>query len=127
MQIQRWKGQLVPSFDFAAISLPAGESIDEGIWNVDVESMGVPATNGHLHLRVTAAADGEWVARATFGAGDRSVQCCMIEVRKDFQRRGIATAMYRWTSCLFDAPVTPSSQREPAAVEFWKGRTEITC
>jgi GNAT superfamily N-acetyltransferase len=127
MQNQRWNIHLVPGFDFAAISLPADENINEGIWNIDAESMGVPAANGHLHFRVTAADDGEWVARAAFGAGDRSVQCCMIEVREDFQRRGIATAMYRWASCLFDAPVTPSSQREPAALQFWKGRTEITC
>lgn len=127
IQIQRWNIHLVPGFDFAAISLPAGENINEGIWKIDVESMGVPATNGHLYFRVTSADDGEWVARAAFGAGDRSVQCCMIDVSEEYRGRGIARAMYRWASCLFAAPVLPSEERTALAMDFWKDRTAIIC
>lgn len=125
--IERWGGELVPGFTFDAISLPAGESIDEGMWNCAFESLMVPATNGHLHIRVTADTDGGTVALATFGAGRDVVQCCGVNVDEGFRGRKIALSMYHFAACLFEAPVVPASTRSTLSEQFWKNRTSIAC
>jgi len=125
--IAELSGPLSPGFNFYAASIPAGKSYTFRGRHCDVDTLNVPSTSGHLWIWATLCADRGDVAWAIFGAGALSVQCCDISVHEDLRRKGIAIALYRLAACLFEAPAVPTDRRSRLSLEFWKGRTTITC
>ncbi|NKJ02656.1 GNAT family N-acetyltransferase [Novosphingobium sp. SG707] len=127
LDIAEWGGQLLPGYTFEAVSIPTMQSHNFRGKDCDVASVIVPSSSGHLWIWVKDCTDHGLVAWAVFGANASNVQCCDICVHEDFRNRGIATALYQWAACLFEAPVVPSTMRSDLSKKFWKNRTAITC
>lgn len=124
---EQWEGSLIPGYEFQAIGLPSGEKYISGIWECDQRSVLVPFNAGHLWLRVTSCADGTLAAYAIFGGDSGILQCDSINVLEEHRRRGIALALYQWSACIFEAPVTPTNKRTTLSKLFWGSKSSIEC
>jgi hypothetical protein len=109
--------------------VPAGLPVEHDYRELfDENTIGVPRTMGSVWFHVYGApAFTSCDGLAVFAADLTSVQCDNIEVEPTHRNKGLATAMYKIASYIFDAPVVPSSTQLFGGQLFWARKTQIYC
>lgn len=91
----------------------------------DDRSIAVANQMGAIWCHVEDHATGVLVATAVFAADAQVVRCDTVDVAKGYQKKGVATAIYKIASSIFAAPVVPSGNLSPDAKLFWGTKTQI--
>lgn len=92
----------------------------------DDRSIAVDKTMGSVWIDVVDPADDAIVATAVFAADAQAARCDTVDVMPPYREKGVATALYKVASRVFDAPVVPSGLLSDEAKLFWGAKTQIS-
>ncbi|WBO24320.1 hypothetical protein [Sphingomonas abietis] len=91
----------------------------------DDRSIDIDNTMGSVWIDVVDPENDAVVATAVFAADAQAVRCDTVDVMLPYREKGVATALYRIASRVFDAPVVPSGLLSDEAQLFWGVKTQI--
>ena len=122
----QWNIPVIRRYDAKITEVPYGlHARDTTRECFDDRSIGVAHDMGSIWIYVFEPETGALVANAVFGADNAVVRCDTIEVMLAYRGKGVAKALYQLASCIFEAPVVPSTILSPDAVKFWGKKTQI--
>lgn len=124
---RRFEEKLPQGYAAIVTIVPAGLATQDPLRERhDDRSIDVDKTMGSVWIDVVDPADDAMVATAVFAADARVVRCDTVDVMPAYREKGVATALYKIASHVFDAPVVPSGLLSDEAKLFWGAKRQIS-
>jgi GNAT superfamily N-acetyltransferase len=95
-----------------------GDDVDDGDWNMVIVNAFDTTKSGKAGF--TFGEDGKWAGSAEFVIQDGHLRSANTEVEKEYQRQGLATAMYVFAEEEIGMKTVPHNDQTPAGQKLWR-------